>query len=181
MAKSKTKATNLKKSLKSNKKKFSLKNLDFKKNWKKLSYLGLSGFLVVASLGYAGWDHFRQKDASAFSPVRTYYVTPTEYVTLYMCKYSVSAGGYAIGSFMNNRSSYNIKSNWSTTYGERNISLLYANPWSKGNSDYSTINAATSNKYIYYTIGATKLNISAKSTSGSVLVSSLVTCPTYAR
>jgi elongation factor P len=58
MAKSKTKSVSVKKSLKTNKKKkFSLKNLDFKKNWKKLSYLGLAGFLTIASLGYGVWKN----------------------------------------------------------------------------------------------------------------------------
>jgi hypothetical protein len=66
MAKSKTKSVSVKKSLKTNKKKkFSLKNLDFKKNWKKLSYLGLSGFLVVASFGYGAWGLYQQDKASA--------------------------------------------------------------------------------------------------------------------
>jgi hypothetical protein len=66
MPKSKTKATSVKKSLKSNKKKkFSLKNLDFKKNWKKLSYLGLAGFLLLSSITYGGWKRIEEERANA--------------------------------------------------------------------------------------------------------------------
>jgi hypothetical protein len=38
------KQKNIKKQTKTNKGKFGLRKLDFKKNWKKLSYLGLAGF-----------------------------------------------------------------------------------------------------------------------------------------
>ena len=41
--------------------------VQFKKNWKKLSYLGLSGFLLLASFSYGGWSYFQYKSASAFS------------------------------------------------------------------------------------------------------------------
>lgn len=68
MAKTKAKSTSVKKSIKSNKnKKFSLKNLDFKKNWKKLSYLGLAGFLALSSVGYGGWKLYEQESASAIA------------------------------------------------------------------------------------------------------------------
>jgi hypothetical protein len=61
------KQKSIKKQAKTNKGKFGLKKLDFKKNWKKLSYLGLAGFLAVSSIGYAGWDKFKQVGASAAS------------------------------------------------------------------------------------------------------------------
>lgn len=69
----KTNSNNLKKSIKSNKnKKNILKKLDFKKNWKKLSYLGLAGFLALSSIGYGGWKLYEQESASAFYYRPTY-------------------------------------------------------------------------------------------------------------
>lgn len=47
------------------KKKINLKNINFKKNWKKLSYLGLAGFLALSSIGYGGWKFYEQESASA--------------------------------------------------------------------------------------------------------------------
>ncbi len=52
------KQKNIKKQTKTNKVKFGLRKLDFKKNWKKLSYLGLSGFLALTSVGYGTWKSF---------------------------------------------------------------------------------------------------------------------------
>ena len=48
------KRNTVKKNTKAKKSKFSLKKLDFKKNWKKLSYLGLAGFWQYQVLGMLG-------------------------------------------------------------------------------------------------------------------------------
>lgn len=77
-----------KKSKKSNKSKFSLKKLDIKKNWKKLIYLGLAGFLVFTSIGYGVWDYYNEDDVSALSytseGVRIY----NKSSSLTICKYA---------------------------------------------------------------------------------------------
>jgi hypothetical protein len=82
------KQKNIKKQTKTNKGKFGLRKLDFKKNWKKLSYLGLAGFLTLTSVGYAGWNYFNEDDASALSytseGVRLY----NKSSSLTLCKYA---------------------------------------------------------------------------------------------
>ncbi len=84
MAKTNAKSTSIKKSIKSNKnKKFSLKNLDFKKNWKKLSYLGLAGFLALSSVGYGGWKLYEQESASAAGWSR---ILNAHIVQVYVCR-----------------------------------------------------------------------------------------------
>ncbi|HMT18604.1 MAG TPA: hypothetical protein PKD20_01755 [Candidatus Saccharibacteria bacterium] len=106
------KKATIKKITKSNKKNLSLKKLDFKKNWKKLSYIGLSAFLAVVSVGYAGWDRFGQKDASAANSVNTLWITSGSYINLYTCKSNDSSGKYKISTFLYNRSIYQASSTW---------------------------------------------------------------------
>ena len=47
--------------------KFTIKNLNFRKNWKKLSYLGLTGFLIVTSMSYGVWQRYEEIKASAIA------------------------------------------------------------------------------------------------------------------
>ncbi len=97
MPKSKTKATSVKKAVKSNKKKkFSLKNLDFKKNWKKLSYLGLAGFLAFSSIGYGVWKNYVQDEASAY-----YWglISSTSYFVVYGCAIPLGGSVYRVAGY----------------------------------------------------------------------------------
>lgn len=65
------KQKNIKKQSKTNKQKFGLRKLDFKKNWKKLSYLGLAGFLALTSVGFGTWKSFDQSaDAVGWTTVK---------------------------------------------------------------------------------------------------------------
>lgn len=88
MAKTKAKVTSVKKALKSNrKKKFSLKNLEFKNNWKKLSYLGLAGFLAFSSISYGAYKKISQEDASALQgSFGSLYISPGQTFNLYGCQ-----------------------------------------------------------------------------------------------
>lgn len=157
MAKSKIKATSVKKSIKTNKKKkFSLKNLDFKKNWKKLSYMGLAGFLGVLSLGYSGYDYYQEKNASAAGyglylggiPIPT--LTSKGYVYTYACKtFVASSNRYQIRYTISNRTNL-------TVYG--NIGL-----GGSGSASYVASSLSTKQFYFNAPYGATNFtgNVSA--------------------
>ena len=87
------KQKSIKKQAKTNKVKFGLRKLDFKKKWKKLSYLGLAGFLVVTSIGYWGWKSF---DDSASAQSWTNFYNSNGTITLRVCGNKVSASRYKI-------------------------------------------------------------------------------------
>ena len=56
----------LKKSIKSNKrKKLNFKNLDLKKNWKKLSFSGALALLLFSSVGFGAYTYISQKNLEA--------------------------------------------------------------------------------------------------------------------
>jgi hypothetical protein len=63
--------------------KTNLKKLNFKKNWKKLSYLGFAGFLAISSVGYGGWKFYEQESASASGWTRILYAHA---VQVYICR-----------------------------------------------------------------------------------------------
>jgi hypothetical protein len=73
------KQKNFKKLSNTNKGLFSLNKLDFKKNWKKLSYLGLAGFLALSSVGYGIWKRVELNDVSAMSTIKL------DTYTIYAC------------------------------------------------------------------------------------------------
>jgi hypothetical protein len=60
------KQKSLKKTIKSNKKKkLNLKNIDFKKNWKKLSFGGALALLLFSSISFAGYTYIEQRNVEA--------------------------------------------------------------------------------------------------------------------
>lgn len=56
-----------------------LNNKYHKNNWKKLSYLGLAGFLALSSIGYGVWKKIELNDVSAMSTIKL------DAYTIYAC------------------------------------------------------------------------------------------------
>lgn len=114
----------------SNKKKRSrLETLDFKKNWKKLSYLGLAGFLALTSVGYGLWNSVgdSSKAASVVIATNQNWTGP---VTWNACKFYTQYG-WKVKSWTVNYSSStynNVAYIWSTV---GNVYFPTASPYSR--------------------------------------------------
>ncbi len=140
------KQKNFKKQSKSSKKIFSFRKLDFKKNWKKLSYLGLAGFLALSSVGYGVWKNYVQDEASAaFMDSVTYYEGAKK-VTKTFCGYK-STGGYTVQSYIT------VSNSNTTTYYYHPIINAYntvTGTLNYGNLKNGTIYRSTTVKFLPY-------------------------------
>lgn len=148
MAKSKAKSTSVKKSIKSNKKqKFSLKNLDFKKNWKKLSYLGLAGFLALSSVGYGVWRTVDPSEASAFGQVLILSANSNQSARLYMCsKFVPATNTYRLGMFIRNGTAIGANASFNTNVGTQGSVGAY--PWLSSATKYYNLPWNTVETYV---------------------------------
>jgi hypothetical protein len=123
------KQKSIKKQAKTNKVKFGLRKLDFKKNWKKLSYLGLAGFLALTSVGYGLWNSVgdSSKAASVVIATNQNWTGP---VTWNACKFYTQYG-WKVKSWTVNYSSStynNVAYIWSTV---GNVYFPTASPYSR--------------------------------------------------
>ncbi len=135
------KQKSLKKTIKNNKKKkLNLKNIDFKKNWKKLTYSGALALLLFASVGFGGYTYLSNKnlEAEAYSWTGVY---SKNGVNIYACK----SGTTGVSGHVRNLSgrSVTVIHNGSPTTIYNGSSRIYSprkTPWG---GVYVDVNGAT--------------------------------------
>ena len=106
------KQKSIKKVTRTNKGKVGLKKLDFKKNWKKLSFLGLVGILLVSGMSIGIYNRFFNDEASAAATYLDICVagpnSSCNPATIYYCKRALPGGSYYVYGHVSNRSSVPI-------------------------------------------------------------------------
>jgi hypothetical protein len=170
------KQKSIKKQAKTNKGKFGLKKLDFKKNWKKLSYLGLSGFLVIASLSYGGWKLYQQNNASAWR--MTFLTRQPVYLSgssMNGCK--IKAGNTWYGVFFNDNTSTLTSYNSAKLSIASTSNVVSSSTWSNpkyNNSNSRTLSAKSSTANVLYSVSVNVPGYGTKYASGNL--NNLVYC-----
>ena len=110
-------------------KKLSLRNLDFKKNWKKLSFSGALALLLITSVGFAGYTYLEQRNLEA--QAAGYTTLGWSNRLMRVCKYSNGTSSVGFKYFL---------SNWtSNTYSSVVTSGLYRAPITVRNNSNSAI------------------------------------------